>query len=88
MRGPRPRGAALRRVLTLYRSLSGRRYRPPAGALARELGCSHRTVYRDLAVLDEVGLPVPPPLRPEEYDDGDAIDRRYVPRGLATGEAR
>lgn len=56
------RGRALVRVLRLWRLLDGRRYRPSATELGRELGVSYRTIHRDIKVLEEAYLAVPPAL--------------------------
>lgn len=51
------RGRTLTRAIRLWRILeSGRRATLPQ--LAQELGCCPRTVRRDLAALEEAGLPI------------------------------
>lgn len=64
--GGRGRAASTRRVLRLWQFLEGRRYQPPVSDLAAELGVHPRTVKRDIALLEELYFPVPPPL-PSRY---------------------
>lgn len=53
------RNQIARRLCALVRYLDGRRYMPEMEFLARGLGCSHRTLYRDLAALEEAGFILP-----------------------------
>jgi len=56
---PRPKGTSdrLHRLLRLIMQIQARR-RSTAGELAGELGVSKRTVFRDLKVLQEAGVPL------------------------------
>lgn len=58
------------RTLRLAKTLEGRRYMPGVAWLARELGCHPRTLYRDLAALQEAHWPVP--MRSTEWDQEKA----------------
>lgn len=60
------RGATLTRALRLARMLHGRRYRPDADTLAMQLRVTRRTIYRDLAALQEAHYRVPPTRREVE----------------------
>lgn len=60
------RGATLARALRLARYLHGRRYRPEVTILATQLQVTTRTVYRDLAALQEAHYRVPPTRREVE----------------------
>jgi predicted DNA-binding transcriptional regulator YafY len=51
------RGRSLIRQQRLSRILDQRREIEPT-RVARELGCARRTIYRDLAVLQELGIPL------------------------------
>jgi predicted DNA-binding transcriptional regulator YafY len=46
------------RLLALLQALRGRRHSVTAATLARELGVSERTIYRDLSDLAAQGAPV------------------------------
>jgi len=52
------RNATLRRVLALWRRVEGMRY-PSVKALAVEFKVHHRTIRRDLEVLEDIGCRVP-----------------------------
>lgn len=60
------RSATLVRALRLARALQGRRYRPAVDVLAAQLQVTTRTVYRDLAALQEAHYRVPPTRREVE----------------------
>lgn len=66
--GPRGRNATIRRVLRLWTHLQGRRTRPSIYQLAPVFSVSARTIARDIALLEECHLPVPPQARQEAYD--------------------
>lgn len=53
------RHAIARRLCALVRYMDGRRYMPDMAILARGLNVSHRTLYRDLAALEEAGFILP-----------------------------
>jgi predicted DNA-binding transcriptional regulator YafY len=53
------RNESIRRLLALLRRVDGMRYAPSLHDLAREFGVSHRTIRRDLDLLEEVGFKVP-----------------------------
>jgi predicted DNA-binding transcriptional regulator YafY len=54
----RPRLSRSVRLLALLQTLRGRRGPVTAGALARELGVSERTIYRDISDLVAQGAPI------------------------------
>ena len=47
------------RLARLILYLNGRRYMPDPQVLAAQLGVSERTLYRDLAALEEAGAILP-----------------------------
>lgn len=47
------------RLARLILYLNGRRYMPDAQILAAQLGVSVRTLFRDLAALEEAGMVLP-----------------------------
>jgi predicted DNA-binding transcriptional regulator YafY len=53
------RARVARQVATLLRLLDGKRVMPAMSDLARELGVSHRTVYRYLDAVEQAGWPLP-----------------------------
>jgi predicted DNA-binding transcriptional regulator YafY len=53
-----PRGDALKRQWSLVQLLQSRRYGLTLDDLAREMGCTRRTIQRDIGVLRRVGLPI------------------------------
>jgi predicted DNA-binding transcriptional regulator YafY len=53
------RNKIARRLAALLKALHGRRFMPTMAELSRELGASERTVYRDLAALEEAGFQLP-----------------------------
>lgn len=57
--GRQRRNLTLVRVLWLARAIQGLRCMPKIEGLARELGVHRRTIYRDLAALEEAGWPLP-----------------------------
>ena len=58
IRSRRGRGATLVRVLTLLRTLEARRSGLTIAEAVDLLNTSRRTVYRDLAALEEAGYPL------------------------------
>jgi len=54
------RAAIARRLLALAQYIATCRRRPSPNVLAGRFGVSSRTVSRDLAVLEEAGIPMPP----------------------------
>lgn len=71
------RNVGLKRVLRLLKFFEGRRYRPSARDLALEFGVTYRTIYRDLALLEECHLHVPPPFPSRYYGAVGAEKSRY-----------
>lgn len=59
--GASGRNAGLRRVLLLLRQLQDQAVRPTVPELAARLQVTPRTVYRDLALLEELHFRLPPP---------------------------
>lgn len=53
------RHAIARRLCALVRYLDGRRFMPDVKVIARGLGVSHRTIYRDLDALEQAGFVLP-----------------------------
>lgn len=58
------------RALKLAKALEAHRYMPHVDALAKELNCHKRTVYRDLAALEEAHWPTP--MRTTDWDQEKA----------------
>lgn len=54
---------SLVRCLRLARFLVGRRYLPPYPEMAREIGCSVRTVRRYIEAFEEARCPLPPRIK-------------------------
>lgn len=53
------RNDSLVRVLKLVKYLDGKHCVPPTEQLAQEFQVSHRTIYRDLAALEDAQHPLP-----------------------------
>jgi len=76
------RGDQISRQWHLLRALAGRPTGAPARELARELVVSVRTVYRDLEILERVGIPLV-----QERDGRQVCWRLLEPRNVSLGPA-
>lgn len=76
------RGDQISRQWHLLRALAGRPTGAPARELARELVVSVRTVYRDLEILERVGIPLV-----QERDGRQVCWRLLEPRNVRLGPA-
>jgi len=70
-----PRGEALRRQWQLLQLLQSHRYGLTVDELAEKLGCSKRTIQRDLNVLREVNLPI----MYQQVEDSPGKRRYFLP---------
>ncbi len=76
------RGDQIARQWQLLQALAGRSGGAPARDLARELTVSVRTVYRDLEILERVGIPLV-----QDREGRQVCWRLLEPRSLRLGPA-